>query len=71
VRNGLTQQISLQIILNSSESMLPTNAKFIEIVTFLVILTFQLELGKSTATLALADLKTMELRQNSGAQHYE
>ena len=46
-----------------------TNAKFVEIVTFLVILTFQPELGESTATLTPADRKTPELCQNSCAQH--
>jgi hypothetical protein len=33
-------------------------------------LTFQPELGISTATLAPADRKLLELQENSGAQHY-
>ena len=50
-----------------------TNAKFIEIVTFLVILTFQPELGESTASPAPADQKNAGASaalRHCGAQHY-
>lgn len=69
-RNGLTQHIGLQIIhtFNKFNIAIICNQRFIEIVTFLVILTFQAELGESTQTPAQApaDQKTPELRQSSG-----